>query len=157
MIRAARLAPSRPMYAFDPNSWTVRRFDLTEFRSWAGPSRKPVFEDGQPTGGEMRAVWFRRKAGKTLAAMGVYRPHVLHLDDQPRTGDYQAWVDAADDNRYGGDHWSSWDGQTLLTTTPTSVPPELAAQRIEFLTAMLAGYPDPPPGFDGWWTFPKTR
>ncbi len=133
MIRAPRLAVSRPMYAFRPESW--RR---------AGGY-----------GYEVDAVWFRRKNGRTLAAMGTYHPMVTPLADEPDGDDYASWIAAANDNRYGGSHDASWDGEALLCTDLSAVSPEVAAERTEFLAAMLAGFPDPPPGFDGWFTFPR--
>lgn len=154
MIRAARLAVSRPMYAFDPSTWRVHRFDLAQYRTWAG-DRPASYADGQPTGGTVRAVWFRRKRGQTVATMGTYNTHVMRSDDYPASGDYASWVAAADDNRYGGGHEATWDGRVLLNTDPPAVTPEVAAARIEFLDAMLRGFPDPPPGFDGWWTFER--
>jgi hypothetical protein len=154
MIRAPKLAVSRPMYAFDPATWQVNRFDLAAYRRWAG-DRPTALEDGQPTGGEVRAAWFRRKNGRTLAAMGVYRPRVMHHDRDPRADTYLAWIEAADDNRYGASHWSSWDGETLLTTDPPRLAPAVAAERIAFLDAMLCGFPGPPDRYDGWWTVPR--
>ncbi len=155
MIRAPRLAVSRPMYAFDPATWEPRYFHVDPH--WTPPSGwEPCYREGQPTGGVVRAVWFRRKNGKTLAAMGTYSPHIYGFQiTEPTTDDYQTWIEAADDNRYGGSHWSSWDGSALLTTDPPSVTPDVAAERIEFLDAMLRGFPHPPAGYDGWWTMPR--
>ena len=33
--------------------------------------------------------------------------------------------------------------------------PETAAQHLELLRSMLAGYPEIPPSFDGWYVFEK--
>lgn len=134
MIRAARLAVSRPMYAFDPTTW------------------KPTSYGGFV----VDAAWFRRKKGRLVASMGNYHPMVLRRDRQPAEVTYEAWIAAADDNRYGGNHIASWDGEALLCTDQP-VPPDVAAERIEFLGAMLRGCPEPPAGFDGWWTFERTR
>jgi hypothetical protein len=134
MIRAIRLAVSRPMYAFNPSTWRPH------------PAGSWFVVD---------AVWFRRKNGRTLAAMGTYHPMVMRRDQEPADGTYESWIGAADDNRYGGNHLASWDGAALLCTDPPAVPPEVAAERTAFLDAMLKGYPDPPPGHDGWWTFPR--
>lgn len=134
MIRARRLAPSRPMYAFDPATWR-----LPLGLSWH----------------TVDAVWFKRKRGALVAVMGTYDPHVMRRDDEPADDSYEAWIAAADDNRYGGSHLSSWDGVALLTTDPPRIPPEVAAERTAFLDLVLKGFPNPPAGYDGWWTFPK--
>lgn len=131
MIRAARLAASRPMYAFDPATWNLT-----------------------PYGPVVRAVWFKRKKGRLVASMGVYHPMVERRDQRPTDGTYEAWIAAADDNRYGGAHTASWDGTALLNSDQP-VSPEVAAERVAFLDAMLKGYPGVPAGFDGWWTFPR--
>lgn len=134
MIRATRLAVSRPTYAFRPETWR------------ADPAGSRFVVD---------AVWFRRKDGRTLAAMGEYHPMVMLRDAEPTDGMYGSWIAAADDNRYGGDHHASWDGTALLCTDMPAITPKVAAERTAFLTAMLDGFPDPPPGYDGWWTFPR--
>jgi hypothetical protein len=127
------------MYAFRPDTFT----NLGDYLE--GGHRR------------LEAVWFRRRKGMLTATMGTYD---LWLrwgrtgDDPPPPDTYDAWVARHTDNRYGGNHHASWDGVALLCTD-SRVPPRVAAERIEFLTAMLAGYPDPPPGFDGWWTLSK--
>ncbi len=141
MIRARRFAVSRPMYAFNP----------TTFRDGPGGADHRY-------GGcrEVDAVWFRRKNGRTLAATGTY---TLSLGwgrngdrlEGPPEDTYEAWVAAHGDNRYGGDHLASWDGEALLCTPP-AVTPELAARRVKFLAAMFTAYPAIPAGYDGWWT-----
>lgn len=130
MIRTPKLVVSRPMYSFDPDTWRAERR-------------------------EVRAAWFRRKNGKILAAMGTYHPVFMRHNEDPPDDTYLAWIEAANDNRYGGNHWSSWDGETLLTTDPPSLAPADAAERTAFLDAMLRGFPNPPAGYDGWWTFPR--
>lgn len=135
MIRATRLAPSRPMYAFDPTTWRPASYG----------------------GFEVDAVWFKRKAGRLVAVMGTYHPMVLGHGADPTDGRYESWIGAADDNRYGGNHLSSWDGEALLTTDPPRITPEEAAERTAFLARVLAAHPNPPAGYDGWWTFPRQR
>lgn len=134
MIRAARLAPSRPMYAFNPDTWKPTTYGV---------------------GFQVDAVWFRRKNGKLLASMGTYHPMVGRRDLQPTDGLCASWIAAADDNRYGGSHLASWDGSALLCSDQP-VAPDVAAERVVFLDAMLRGYPEVPSGHDGWWTFQKT-
>jgi hypothetical protein len=133
MIRAPRLVVSRPMYAFKPDTWRtgvyVRQVD---------------------------AVWFKRKGGRLVAVMGRYSPMVTY-GVTPDSYGYADWIAAADDNRYGGHHIASWDGTALLCTDPPAVDPETSARYIQFLDQMLRGFPDVPAGYDGWFTFPRTR
>jgi hypothetical protein len=133
MIRAGRLAPSRPMYAFDPATWA---------------------KDTWGNGFHVDAVWFKRKSGLLTAFMGSYHPMVCHRDQSPAEPTYEAWIAAADDNRYGGAWLASWNGQGLLSYDQP-ISPEETAKRVQFLDAMLRGFPEPPAGYDGWWTFPK--
>jgi hypothetical protein len=138
MIRAKRLASSRPMYAFDPDTFEGEDHEYGGYR-------------------EMRAVWFRRKNGVLVASMGRYRLSVGwgYPGDDPKPDDmYDEWVARHADNRYGGSHLASWDGTALLCSDQP-VSPEIAARRVEFLSAMLAGYPEPPANYDGWYEFPK--
>jgi len=132
VIRADKLLVSRPMYAFNPATW-------------------------QPAsvGYVVNAVWFRRKRGVLVASMGHYHPYVTIPHMRPASDSYAAWITAADDNRYGGKHVASWDGQALLCTDQP-VTPEAAEKRIAWLDEVLRGFPDPPAGWDGWWTFPRT-
>lgn len=133
MIRAPKLVPSRPMYAFNPATW-----------------RKASYG-----GFEVDAVWFKRKRGVIVATMGTYHPFVCgHGAEEPDSGEYLPWIEAANDNRYGGSWLAKWDGTGLLCYDPP-VSPDVAAERIKFLTAVLAGFPDPPADLDGWWTFPR--
>jgi len=132
MIRAPRLAPSRPMYAFRPETW----------------------RPGPGYGFQVEAVWFKRKSGVLTAFIGSYHPMVLRRDQQPTDDAYGTWIAAADDNRYGGSWLASWNGTGLLSYDQPVTPAE-TAERIAFLDAMLRGYPDPPAGYDGWWTFPR--
>lgn len=128
MFRIETVPLSRTAYAFNPTTWRATSY-----------------------GFEVDAVWFRRKHGRVTAVMGTYHPMVERRDQQPTASTYEAWIAAADDNRYGGAHLASWDGE-MLTTEPRLAPP-VAATRIGFLAQVLAGYPDPPAGYDGWWVF----
>ncbi len=133
MIRAPRLAVSRPMYAFNPDTW-----------------RK------SSVGYEVDAVWFKRKDGILSAVCGTYHPMVMggNFGKNPTDGRYESWIAAADDNRYGGSWAAKWNGTGLLVYS-TPVAPEVMQEYIDFLDPMLKNYPDVPAGFDGWWTFPK--
>lgn len=130
MIRVARVAVSRPMYAFDPATFqTVTRSAM--------------------------AVWFRRRKGTLNAVMGVYTFFDVTPNQAPPLPDsYEGWVARHCDNRYGGSHIASWDGVALLSTDQAVTPAE-AARRVEFLDAMLRDFPQVPAGFDGWWAFPR--
>jgi hypothetical protein len=130
---------SRPMYAFDPTTW------------------RAMFHESRPRGGEVQAVWFRYRAGKPVATVGTYNPMVECRDAQPEAATYQAWVEAADDNRYGGGWFARSDGVRTWFADPSTVTPADEARARELLAAALAAFPEPPPGFDGWWTFPKQQ
>lgn len=71
---------------------------------------------------------------------------------------YEAWIAAADDNRYGGSwyasYWDQGDGGRLAHSDHGVTAAEAERRRI-FLAAMLAGFPEVPAGWDGWWTFPR--
>jgi hypothetical protein len=139
MIRAPKLVASRPMYAFDPGTFhTGHGFDA----------------DHCGTRG-LRAAWFKRKGGRLVATMGTYHLWIYHLHDtKPVVDTYDAWVAAHADNRSGANHEASWDGVALLGTGER-VTPEVAARQVEFLSKMLARHPEPPTGYDGWWTFER--
>lgn len=93
----------------------------------------------------IRAAWFRRRNGRTVACLGNLR---TNQDDQA-TNVVQV-LERYTDGRYGGDCNARWDGSTLWA--PNSTWPEMTAYE-EFLRPMLDNYPAVPPGFDGWWTF----
>lgn len=132
MIRAARLAPSRPMYAFNP----------------------ATFRKSPSSGYVVDAVWFKRKDGVLSAVRGTYHPFVQPFSAEPAGCDYEAWILAANDNRYGGAWAAKWNGEGLLCyETPT--PPDVMREHADFLDAMLRNFPAVPASFDGWWTFEK--
>ncbi len=133
MIRAARLAVSRPMYAFNPATWRESR-----------------------VGFEVDAVWFKRKDGVISAVCGTYSPMVLggNYGRSPTEGTYESWIAAADDNRYGGSWSAKWNGTGLLVAD-TPVSPEQTQRYIDFLDPMLRNFPNVPAGYDGWHAFPK--
>ena len=43
-----------------------------------------------------------------------------------------------------------WFRRKKRRAATTPAPLEVSL-RVKFLSAMLAGYPDPPEGYDGWW------
>lgn len=134
MIRAPRLAVSRPMYAFDPTTWTAT----------AGGY-----------GFQVAAVWFKRRSGVLLATVGFYHPMVERRDQQPTDGQYATWVAAADDNRYGGAWSARSNGEITWFAEQEYRTGEETDRARELLAAALAAYPEVPGGYDGWWTFPR--
>jgi hypothetical protein len=116
------------MYAFWPES----------FRGTSRYSRK------------VDAVWFKRKNGLLTAAMGTYGLFFVGVGTEPTDDTYEGWVVAHEDNRYGPSCRARWNGTKFWST---SEGPVENGARLDFLTGMLAGFPDPPAGWDGWWTF----
>lgn len=138
MIQTAKLVVSKPHYAFKPDTWRP-------YADWY----------------TVDAIWFkRRRVGawrtgdiRTIATMGTYQPMVLDRKRQPADGRYESWINTADDNRYGGDHQASWDGERFLGSTN----PEEAASQLAFLKTMLTNYPSISAGYDGWYTFERSQ
>ena len=141
MIRAARLAVSRPMYAFAPETFAPRPW------STDGPSADGLYRGARG----VNAVWFKRKSGVLTATLGTYGLFLLPRGPGATSDTYEAWVDAHTDNRYGAAHVASWDGTRLIG----GGVPAVDAERVAFLQGMLDGFPSVPVGFDGWWTFER--
>lgn len=122
MIREDRFLISRRLYAVDLDSLNV-----------TDSLRVTV-----------RAVWFRRRSGVTVACVG-------ELWDHQRTTPTTAleFLAAHDDGRYGGDCHGRWDGERYWGAQV----PATIAEHLELLRPMLANYPAIPPGHDGWWRF----
>jgi hypothetical protein len=93
----------------------------------------------------VKAVWFRRRRGETVACMGD-----LHTILTPRPVSAIDFVERYTDGRYGGHPVARWDGDTLWTDSLTFAESQRAQP---FLAAMLDRYPAVPDGYDGWWTF----
>lgn len=154
MIRAPRLVPSRPMYAFRPESFRVslREWD-PEARVYVFPERTPDADGFYRGSASVDACWFRRRSGVLVASTGRYGFHLFPGHPGVVDDSYLAWVAAHWDNRYGG------GCQARLTDDgrfwSESEDPEAHIAELAFLRRMLAGFPDPPNGYDGWWTFQK--
>lgn len=131
MIRETRFLISRRPYAVDLSSLRV----VDEYHR----------QDGTPYYWlAVRAAWFRRRQGVTVACVGELRDT---QDGMP--ADAVAFLTAYDDGRYGGDCYGRWDGAGYWGA---EVPATRDAH-MALLVPMLAAYPQVPPGFDGWWRF----
>jgi hypothetical protein len=92
----------------------------------------------------VNAVWFRRKAG----GLGAYIGTLWDIqEEEPRTA--LEMVERHVDGRYGGDTQGRWNGSSYWGTG--TLDDQVA--HLKILRPMLAGFPEIPPGFDGWWTF----
>lgn len=113
-------------------------------------SHKPVAVD--PEGlvlssvgtARLKAVWFRRRNGVTVACLGTLWDH---QDPAPET--FEEFLKRCDTGRYGPDCEGRWDG----TNYWGSQRPETMREHLAILVPMLVNYPEVPPGYDGWWTF----
>ena len=130
MIRNTRFLVSRKPYAVDLGS--LRIADLGE--RYDGTPACTAYLD---------AVWFRRRKGVTVACVG-------HLwDIQAPPADAAAFLAAHTDGRYGGTCFGRWDGVGYWGAQE----PDVIAEHLDLLRPMLAGYPEVPAPFDGWWHF----
>lgn len=99
-----------------------------------------------PGSGEVRAVWFRRRVGRLAACAGWLRDYQSTCQETAE-GFLAAYVNG----QYGGDCKARWDGTNLWCLDDE--PGRAVYQGI--LMPMLANYPAVPPGYDGWWVFPR--
>lgn len=129
MIREERFLLSRKQYAADLSSMTV---DEGERWHWV----------------HIKAVWYRRRRGVTVACIGELRDR---QDSVPM--DAVEFLERYTDGRYGGDCWGRWDGERYWGAQE----PAVMAAHLALLRPMLKGYPMALPGFDGWWTFQPPR
>jgi hypothetical protein len=99
---------------------------------------------------QVRAAWFRRRRGATVACAGV----LWDFQGDPRPKDVPEFLRRHDDGRYGGRTQARWDGDALWTDSHIS---HTEAERLltDLLRPMLDNYPDVPRGFDGWWVFER--
>jgi hypothetical protein len=102
--------------------------------------------------GEIDAVWFRRRREayngplRTVACAGTLRGCLV-----PDLSTVESFLATFTDGRYGGDCLARWDGTNLW-----SLADEYQRERLKkILVPMLAAYPEVPPGYDGWWVFPR--
>jgi hypothetical protein len=99
------------------------------------------------------AVWFRRKRlGYTGPVVTAACSGVLWDFQQPRPETAAQFLAAADDGRYGAHCLARWDGDSLWFLGSE----EDRARHLGILRPMLAAYPEVPPGWDGWWAYPKS-
>jgi hypothetical protein len=91
----------------------------------------------------MQAVWFRRRAGVTVACAGILWDHMPSVRD---TADFLDRIGTA---RYGANCVARWDGERLWTDP--SLP--YVNPYPDLLRPMLENFPAVPAGYDGWWVF----
>ncbi|MEU8362339.1 hypothetical protein AB0C27_40605 [Nonomuraea sp. NPDC048882] len=133
MIRDTRFLISRRPYAVDLAS-------LRGSVKTTGPGATArTYYDGR-----INAVWYRRRRGVTVACIGT----LWDLqDDQP--ADAVQFLGRHTDGRYGGNAEGRWDGRSYWGNGTLAEQQQFLA----ILRPMLAGYPEAPAGFDGWWRF----
>lgn len=127
MIREDRFVISRRPYAVDLSSLTVGEPSVL---GWCSS--------------RVNAVWFRRRAGVTVACVGNLRDS---LYPAPKTA--IECVERFDDGRYGGECEGRWDGERYWGAQR----PDVIEAHLALLKPMLANFPEIPAGFDGWWRF----
>ena len=136
MIREARFVMSHRQYAVDLANLTI--------------SSRTGYQGREFFYGAVRAVWFRRRKGVTVACIGI-----LWDSQDTRPADGRAFLLGHEDGRYGGDCLGRWDGSGYWG----SENPDVMAEHLELLRPMLASYeqdpknPALPDGFDRWWRF----
>lgn len=133
MIRLPEFKLSKRPYAVDLDSLHVDEF--------------PRADGSTGCRGQVDALWFRRRGGRTVACIGFLWDY-----QSPRPADAAAFLAAHDDGRYGGECLARWDGSNLWAPT---MPHHVAEQRLLVLRAALDGFPEVPEPFKagGWWTF----
>lgn len=93
----------------------------------------------------VNAVWFRRKNGVTAACVGT-----LWDLQRPAPAGALEFLERHDDGRYGGDCLARWDGTSFWCA---GQDPEENDRYLELLKPMLENFPEPAPGYSGWWRF----
>lgn len=132
MIREDKFLISRRPYAVD----------LGSLRLQHEPAKGNSHEFWR---GSIDAVWFRRRAGLTVACIGSLWDY---QDVEPADG--EAFLRAHKDGRYGGSAAGRWDGSGYWGHQVTLDEQEA---HLAILRPMLENYPAIPPGYDGWWRF----
>ncbi|MEV5819391.1 hypothetical protein AB0L22_09460 [Micromonospora haikouensis] len=125
MIREDAFLASRRPYAVDLSSLTWETV-------------------GDSLRGTIRAAWFRRRQGVTVACVGSLWDYQDETTSNPRL-----FLARHADGRYGGDCEGRWDGTRYWGAQDLDV----MAEHLALLKPMLAAYPNIPPGHDGWWRF----
>lgn len=100
--------------------------------------------------GMIEAVWFRRRAGVTVACVGL-----LRNNQNPTPANVQEFMARFEDGRYGGDCRSRWDGTSFWSA---SQDPNVHMVDLALLRRLLAAYETDPKNptldnHDGWWVF----
>ncbi|MFF9786354.1 hypothetical protein [Streptomyces nigrescens] len=137
MIRETQFLISRRPFAIDLSTVTAKQV------------KHGVSDPYYNLSGQANALWIRRQGGLTRACLGTlalfrhYLPQPVNLDDP------HAILTADLDGRYGGDCHGRWDG----TRYWGAQEPALMEQHLAILRPMLENHQNPPPGYDGWWTF----
>jgi hypothetical protein len=135
VIHEDKFLISRRLYAVDFDGMTVKETQgVTHYVS-------------------IRAVWFRRRRGVTVACIGC----LWDIMRDPKPMDVREALERMDDGRYGGTCVGRWDG----TGYWGAEDPTVAARHLEVLRPMLANLPDRgsvqpagvPAGFSGWWRY----
>lgn len=133
MIHETKFLISRRPYAVDLNGMAI----------------KTTHEEGRRFHSvSIRAVWYRRRRGETVACVGYLWDYL-----SPAPVDIHEALERMDDGRYGGDCAGRWDGKRYWGAQK---PAEIE-RHLELLRPMLANYPAVPPGFAGWWRYETDR
>jgi hypothetical protein len=131
VIKEDKFLISRRPYAVKLGTYRVE--------SWGDGLGGPWYD------GRIEAVWYRRRAGVTVACAG----HLSHGMGRDGTTDPVRFLEGYEDGRYGGTCMARWDGERLWTDP--SLP--YVNPYLDLLRPMLDGFPEIPAGYDGWWTF----
>jgi hypothetical protein len=134
MIRDTKFLISRKPFAIDLATVTATQHERGDRYALSGTAN---------------ALWFRRKEGTTRACLGTLKLWHHFLTEPVDLTDPRAILSANLDGRYGGDCHARWDG----TGYWGAEEPHAQALHLTVLEPMLANYPDPPSGHDGWWRF----
>jgi hypothetical protein len=94
----------------------------------------------------LHAVWFRGPKTAPKACIGRLWDYMT--GEAPATA-VEA-LQRMDDGRYGGSCQGRWNGVGYWGAES----PDLAAEHMAILRPMLENFPEIPPGYDGWWTYP---
>jgi hypothetical protein len=136
VIREDRFVQSHRPYAVD----------LASFRTIDPDDGNGIVADpAKWTWVRIDAVWFRRRAGITVACAGSLRDL-----QRPAPADAQQFLARHEDGRHGGDCRARWDGERFWSG---SQDPEVSARYLALLKPMLAAFPQIPAGYSGWWRF----
>lgn len=92
----------------------------------------------------VRAVWFRRRKGVTVACVGYLWDHL-----RPGPASVAEFLARSTDGRYGGTCEGRWDGERYWGVQT----PKIIGEHLELLRPMLANFPEVPPGYEGWYTY----